>query len=481
MKQTGAENRYGVKQTGPENQSGMKQTGSNLVTKAGIVLLALVLLAAAYFRVDTLVGVAAAFLMISVIAYLWAYFSLSRISLCGGQPAAEGFPGEELTIHACVKNEKLLPVIWLRLKMPEAPEGGFCVRPLQADGTLQTFLWVMPYQEIEWEMTFQAVRRGVFAPEALRVCGGDGFGLAEQERDLRPNVPFELVVFPQIMPVDTAPLRRYVQAFETSQKGIYEDHTLLRHTRSYQYGDPVKAINWRQTARSGRTIVNLYEKQQVRHIALGIDTESFAYTQYVEKDGQKRPVRRVREAPFEEAVSVLASAAMDLLDHGLCVTLYLPQGRSEPTAPAVVRNEAQKYWSEQIRSQEGERIRAYGLHRVTAQDVRGGRALLRELSYLDPLTQKVPLPEEEMLSAAHTDGPLFLFTRCADERVLVWLEEYRHAGVHVIAGEVPGRRAGGEDGRDAGEECDGRDAFYADGNDSGAADPAVWSMGMLRG
>ena len=372
----------------------MKQTGSNFVTKTGILLLVLLLLAAAFFQVDSLVLLLIALLILSVIAYAWTYFSLSRLDLDAEAPSAEGFPGEDLTLRASLTNRKLLPVIWLRLSAPVRSYAP--VRPPEEDGTIRSFLWVMPYQTITWNMTLHAERRGVWAPAPLRIAGGDGFGLAEQERSLSPVRPFEFAVYPALVPVNTAPLRRCIQNPEVVPNGRYEDVTLLRHVRDYQDGDSARQINWRQMARTGELIVNVYEKQEVRHITFALDAEAFLYTRTIEQEGTTRLLRCIYDTEFEAAVSLLASAALDLLEHGLYVTLFLPQGR------------------------------------ISAPNERYGRAVLYALAQLDPLAVPGALPDDAVFAGRHQDGPLFLFTRSADARIDGWLERYRAMSPHVI-------------------------------------------------
>ena len=382
------------KKTKTPLKAAKKQQGSNLVTIAGIVILAVILLIAAYFKVSSLIVLTIILLLISIIAYLWSAFALSHLEFSFSSAHTEGFPGQEMSVRASLTNKKLLPVIWLSLSMPEKK-----VRAVSAKtegGNLRSFLWVMPYQTLSWDLKLKAKKRGYWRAENLRVAGGDGFGLAQQEKNLDIKNPVTFIVYPELVPADTSFLRSRAQELETVLHGTHEDTTLLKLVRDYQYGDNARNINWRQVAKSTQLIVNVYETQDMRHIALAFDTESYVKTVVIEEDNIKKSVRRLNEKAFEAAASLLASVAADLLEHGVCTTLYLEDRRICASAPA----------------QAGE--------------------IFCALAMLDPEEEKLDLPGESAFSFRHQDGPMFLFTNKTDARIQTWLNTWRDLSACVI-------------------------------------------------
>lgn len=368
--------------------------GSRLATKTGIIVLAVLLLVSAYFQVRSLIILLAGLLMISVIACLWTYFSLSKIELIAKTPAAEGFPGEELTLKASITNRKILPILWLNISMPQSPSS----LPVSADGdgALCSFVWIMPHQTITWDITLTAVKRGYLRLECLRVSGGDGFGLSETEKNLFFQVPADVIVFPKLINVDVSPLQRCLQELEVVPVGAYEDTTLIKYARSYMHGDSARRINWRQAARTGELEVNIYERQAMCHATLAIDIEAFIYIEEIKEEGDVRSEKRLREEEFERMISLCASAAMELARRNVCCTMILPDGR------------------------------------VSAANPSQGRDILRALAMLDPLKENAALPGEEDKEFRHRDGPVFLFTDVFDSRIETWLEEWRSLSARVI-------------------------------------------------
>ena len=371
-----------------------KQQGSNLVTIAGIIILAVILLIAAYFKVSSLIVLLIILLLISVIAYLWSAFSLSHLEFSFSSSHTEGFPGQELKVKASLTNKKILPVIWLSLSMPEKKVKA--VSAGKEDGSLRSFLWVMPYQTLSWDLKIKAKKRGYWRAEALRVSGGDGFGLSVQEKNLVIEDPVTFIVYPALVPADTSVLRRRAQELETVPHGTHEDTTLIKLVRDYQYGDNARNINWRQVARGGELSVNVYETQEMRHIALALDTESFVKTVVIEEDNIKKSVRRLNEKAFEDTVSLLASVALDLLEHDVCCTLYLED------------------------------------RRICAKESAQAGEILCALAMAEPEKEELGLPGEAAFSMRHQDGPMFLFTNKADERIQAWLNTWRDLSAHVI-------------------------------------------------
>ena len=374
--------------------------GSYLVTEAGIIILAVLLLISAYFRAGMLIAFLSGLLIISVIAFLWAHFSLARLELAAGASGAEGFPGEYLCVKASLKNNKFLPVFWLKLSA--AKEAGDVLVLPQEDGAVRSFLWVMSYQELSWEIKLKAGKRGYWNAESLTAAGGDGFGLTERQREVFFRRPVVFIVYPELVPVTSAPFRKRLQELETVPFGSYEDTTLIKYARSYRCGDNARRINWRQAARTGELEVNIYETQDMRHIALALDAEAFIYLEEVEENREKHLEKRLYEEAFEETVSLLASAALDLLEHDVCCTVILPSGRTTAAGPQQ------------------------------------GADILRALAMVRPLKEEGHLPDEADLALRHRDGPVFLFTNEADARIEEWLENWRALSAHVVCRDKKG-------------------------------------------
>ena len=196
----------------------MKKQGSNLVTPTGLIALAVLLLVSAYLRIRQLELLLAAAFILCLAAWLWARNSLRRISVEVLDEDCRAFPGQLVEASARLKNEKYLPVIWLRADFPTGDNA--CVVPVgDGDEPLfpdpntgerpelsEHFLWVMPHQSVSWSQRAMAVRRGVCRISRVELMSGDGFGLAEETRPAPLEAGFRFIVYPAVRPVSVAPI-----------------------------------------------------------------------------------------------------------------------------------------------------------------------------------------------------------------------------------------------------------------------------------
>lgn len=90
---------------------------------------------------------------------------------------------------------------------------------------------------------------------------------------------------------------------------LYEDPFAFRGIRDYTAQDPMKTINWKATAKSGRMMVNTYDSTQMERVILYLDV---ADTGILKQDKL-----------LEESISVAATLAQKLLGKGMEVGLIV--------------------------------------------------------------------------------------------------------------------------------------------------------------
>ena len=187
-------------------------------------------------------------------------------------------------------------------------------------------------QEITCEETLQTLRRGVVPIESIRLQAGDGLGMAANYRDAALDRPVRLMVYPALVPVDIRPFSRLITLAEAGARGQTEDITLLKSSRPYQHGDPMKRINWRYLALTGRMEVNQYETITPGCITFVLDLTSFRYFETYTTTRDTKDTRIVlREKPLEKMLSVLASCLRQMSEQGLRFALIIPgYGTREP-------------------------------------------------------------------------------------------------------------------------------------------------------
>lgn len=172
----------------------------------------------------------------------------------------------------------------------------------------------------EVETTLLPLQRGSIHLKGYILTRLDPFGLCK--RQVLYSEPHNLLVLPKLYPMPTLFFdgsRKYHQGGITAalDHGGSNDFLSLRE---YVHGDPIKHIDWKSTARVGRTIVKQYRDEYFSRYGLVLD--SFTTKKY--------------SNVFEEAVSIAASilisensehSVLDLLFVGSeCVTCSMGRG-----------------------------------------------------------------------------------------------------------------------------------------------------------
>ena len=374
----------------------MKPLGSNLTTLPGLLILAALTLLAAHFGFRELEALLLALLVLCLAAYLWARFSLSKISVSIADEDCRAFPGEVMEARAQLKNAKLLPLVWLRAAFP-ARSGG-CVLAAGEDGSpvqpgedaepeiSESFVWLMPHQTVEWTQRVCAVRRGVCRVDSVCLISGDGFGLSERLKKAAVPGSFRFIVYPAVRPVSVQRIINNMSELQKSPSGFYTDPTLTKSVREYRDGDSPRSINWRSLARGGQLLVNVYERLDMRRVCLMADLEAFSFFEHVDSGTHTGTERRVNSERMEHMLSLLASCILALDERGVLCSLIVPAYGNR--AARIITPEA---------------------HAQTAE-------LLTALAEIDYSGEETFFPVDGMTDASHLLGQLFVFTGGNAER-----------------------------------------------------------------
>lgn len=306
---------------------------SIFVTKGALAVMLFFGVLSAIFNATALCMVFSFLFFFCLVSRIWGKHSLTGVDVTfSGEPMAL-FPGQNATFDFVIKNDKLMPVIWLelvsvlgedpplypsddsevkKLTGPQAIDEG--IDAVSADMLYKKFVFVMGNEEIIWKSVWEGRRRGIYRPGRIKVRTGDGFGLTQSESYL--DIPPErcVAVYPAVCNVIPDMFLRDMHDAVGAAKGFMEDITVIKSTRDYLPNDPAKRINWRATARGQKTVVNNYETILPKALHFIIDGESFNGT---------RPDREV----FEDTLSIIASLLLKLKDSGMRCGLSLPKSR----------------------------------------------------------------------------------------------------------------------------------------------------------
>ncbi|PWM25109.1 MAG: hypothetical protein DBX44_02985 [Oscillospiraceae bacterium] len=318
-----------------EARTAIGQRSSWLISPVCLGIMAVLALLAILAKTTVLASVLVFLLLVGACSRLWGERSLFRVHFSGSGEPSRVFPGDEMTMEWTVQNDKLLPLIWLELWLPlpascplwpkddsdlhpyddPIPEG----EPYFQLVLSRRFAFLMAHQKLCWRAVWTARRRGLFSLSSLRICSGDGLGLAQTECRADSDTP-PFAVYPAIQPVTVDPFLRNLWEASGDAKGYLEDPTIIKGNRAYQPSDPWKRINWRLAARGLPLAINLPETILPKSAHFIVDGESFGGPT-PDSDG------------FEDALSLLASVLVGLEAAQVRCGLTLPKGRT--TAPAT--------------------------------------------------------------------------------------------------------------------------------------------------
>jgi uncharacterized protein (DUF58 family) len=170
--------------------------------------------------------------------------------------------------------------------------------------------------------TLRPARRGEYqlGPLAVRLC--DPFGFCELPRgfasDDRLLVTPETIGLPRVDPHGRWTAGSAVRGAGAGSSG--EDDL---GTRPYRFGDELRRVHWRTTARVGELSVRREEQPRQGSVLLVLDVRPGSW-----------PATRGREDAFETAVSVTASVATALSAAGSGVRLVTLRGEQIATVAA---------------------------------------------------------------------------------------------------------------------------------------------------
>lgn len=310
---------------------------SRFVSIPGICCLLFFAVVAIYFHAD----MAAVFLLFLFLlcfgSWLWSRGVLKTVEF--GAEAAQGFcyAGELLRLNLRVRNRSFFPLIWLDVILPTGRKPYVCPAGEQEvswyfvhgetyaqTGIRERFVWLLWQQEICWEESLKTLRRGIVEIAGAGLQAGDGFGLSARETWYPFRVPVRLVIYPRLVPVAVQPFLKITQEAVARSRGQTEDITILKSSRPYQPGDPMKRINWRLLAGSGRMEVNVYETVMPGCAAFLLDLPSFRIE--VEESGGQSTIRKMklREQELEGMISLIASCMNAVAEHGIAAALLIP-------------------------------------------------------------------------------------------------------------------------------------------------------------
>ncbi len=270
-----------------------------------------------------------AFLLLLVwgITRLWERYALTRIEYHRRLNAKRAFFGEELLLELEVANRKLLPLPWLEID-DEMPEDITFLRGKTSQSHkvnrvhLTSLLSLGWYHQVTRLYPIRCDQRGYFTFGPTRVCSGDLFGFSRQETEF--SDVDRLIVYPRVVPVEQQgiPSKQPVGDIRT-KRHIFQDPILTMGVRDYHFGDSLKRIHWKTTARVGKLQTKIFEPTTSVDMGIFLDVRTV-----------QPPSWGMVTQSLELGVMAAASIANHAMSNGYRVGLYANQ-RRQPSGELV--------------------------------------------------------------------------------------------------------------------------------------------------
>jgi uncharacterized protein (DUF58 family) len=217
------------------------------------------------------------FLLTGGVSRLWNRFCLHRIEYQRTLSQNQVFFGEEIIYEMEIANRKPLPLPWLHIE-DELPEAvtllkGKATMAQEGRVILSNIFPINWYHRVKRRFPMRCQQRGRFAFGPARIRSGDLFGFFQ--RDMRVEKMDYLIVYPRLVPLEKLGIPSKQLFGEIRLKShLFQDPVLTAGVRDYHFGDSLKRIHWKSTARLGRLQTKVYEPTTTVDLSLFLDVRT---------------------------------------------------------------------------------------------------------------------------------------------------------------------------------------------------------------
>jgi len=381
-------------------------------------------------------------LLVVGMADIWINFCLRNLRYSRQLSEQRVLFGEEITLSLSIENAKLLPLPWLEVEdsVPQALTfTGQRVRISLSTqrAVLENLFSPRWYERVTRRYTMRCMARGVhtFGPTVLR--SGDVFGFQNRQETLA-NRQY-LLVYPLVIPLTRFGLpARYPFGDYQAPRRLLEDPSRVIGVRDYMYGDDLRRVHWKATARTMQLQSKVYQP-----------TTTYTLVLFLNVMAQLDAWFGFHPELTELAICATASVADWALDHGYAVGLYantvmyMPELATSLSTSDI--NSLSTTASTVSTARQGEAAREQRVDTVVAEQLKRRRihlppasneeqrkrimeALARVQSYFGNAIEDVIRTERTRLPAGAT---VVVVTSTVSEPLLDTLERVRQSG-HAV-------------------------------------------------
>jgi len=205
------------------------------------------------------------------LATMWAKVALRGVEVEAKLEPARAFVGETVRIRVRVRNDKRLPLpfvrigVWLPVDLrPVGDPGSASIQGFRRRTSLRGF------GEVTLDFECVTLRRGEHRLNVVELDVSDPFWLAPVHREFDTELDVLVMPEPRI-PIPVPVRRRLPFGTPAPAMRMFEQPERFAGVRPYQAGDPINRIHWKLTGHSGDLQVKLYEPTRSADAVLAMD------------------------------------------------------------------------------------------------------------------------------------------------------------------------------------------------------------------
>lgn len=201
----------------------------------------------------------------NVIPLLHSFLSLSFIKGYVYVPQGSLYSGDNLTIEYTIQNSGFFPISHIEIQ-------NHLLENLANDKFPATFISLNKKQSYTEKKTVVLGRRGYYETGDIYIIISDIFGLFSIKKTISSQI--SLLVYPKVikLPAFSMSISQQLGELLIPNSNFYDQST-IKNLREYRYGDPIRAIHWKLSAKIDSIIVKEYENRGDAKIELFVDNE----------------------------------------------------------------------------------------------------------------------------------------------------------------------------------------------------------------
>ena len=357
---------------------------------------------------------------------IWARYCLRNLRYQRQFSEQRALFGEEVTLSLSIENAKLLPLPWLEVEdsMPRA----LTIKGYKLRGSIRSNNVILEslfsprwYERVTRRYTLQCNARGVhqFGPTTVR--SGDVFGFLNQEESLS-NWQY-LLVYPLVVPLTRFSLpARYPFGERRAPRRLLEDPSRVIGVRDYAYGDSLRRVHWKATARTMQMQSKVYEA-----------TTTYTLEIFLNVSSRLNGYFSINPELQELAICAAASVSNWAIDEGYAVgfhantIMYMPE-----EGAALMGEQEEDNTAHELEATVAAQLKRRRIHLPPASSDEQRKRIMEVLARIQPFfgssIEEIIQSERTRLPAGAT---IVLITSSVNDPLLETLARVRQAG-HAV-------------------------------------------------